>query len=105
MDDKLLEKINKSQNKKTTRPRKCRKFKGYIFCVSTRKHKKYDAYTKNGEYITSFGDRRYSQFQDQIGFYRTKNHFDTTRLKAYYARFGEDAEFESAKWFSHKFLW
>lgn len=84
---------------------KCKKFKGYIFCVSKRKHKKYDVYTTKGEYITSFGDNRYQQYQDKIGFYSNKDHKDKERRRLYYARHGKDAEKESAKWFSHRFLW
>lgn len=78
---------------------------GYVFVApSRRQNKKYDAYRKDGSYITSFGDNRYQQFKDKIGYYKSKDHLDTTRRSNYYSRHGE-ARHESAKWFSHKFLW
>ena len=43
----------------------------YTFKVSTRKHKKYDAF-KNGKYVVSFGDNRYQQ-------YRTAHHYIITK--------------------------
>jgi len=77
----------------------------YTFKKSTRKNKKYDVY-KNGKYLVSFGDSRYEQYEDTtpLKLYSSKNHFDKKRRDAYYKRHGK-AEFESAKWFSHKYLW
>ncbi len=71
---------------------------------SRRKWKKYDAYNKKGEYIVSFGDKRYSQYKDKIGHYSSKDHKDIKRKNSYYARHGKATPL-SAKWFSHKFLW
>ena len=79
----------------------------YTFKKSTRKNKKYDVYyTKTGQYLVSFGDSRYQQFEDitPLKLYSSKNHYDKKRKDAYYKRHGK-AAFETAKWFSHKFLW
>ena len=75
----------------------------YTFKKSTRKNKKYDVY-KHNVYLVSFGDNRYEQYFDKIGLYSDKNHNDKKRRDAYYKRHGK-ADFESAKWFSHKYLW
>ncbi len=77
----------------------------YIFVApSRRKNKKYDVFTTKDKYITSFGDNRYEQYTDKIGYYKSQNHLDKKRRDNYYSRHGE-AKFESAKWFSHKYLW
>lgn len=78
---------------------------GYTFVApSKRKNKKYDVY-KRGKYITSFGDNRYKHYFDKIGFYSKLNHNDEKRKELYYKRHGTKADFESAKYFSHRFLW
>lgn len=77
---------------------------GYEFKKSKRKNKKYDVY-KNNKYITSFGDNRYDQYKDKIGLYSYKDHNDKERKRLYYARHGKKADPESAKYFSHKYLW
>lgn len=78
---------------------------GFRFIVpSKRKYKKYDVF-KNGVYIVSFGDNRYSQFKDKIGYYKSKDNNDKKRRILYYKRHGNDAVRFSAKWFSHKYLW
>jgi hypothetical protein len=77
---------------------------GFIFKASRRKNKKYDVF-KNGKYITSFGDKNYQQFKDKIGLYSHLNHNDENRRRLYYARHKLKAEKESAKWFSHRYLW
>jgi len=72
---------------------------------SRRKYKKYDVfYTKDDKYITSFGDCRYQQFKDKIGYYKHGDHKDKKRRTNYHARHGK-GELHSAKWFSNKFLW
>ena len=77
----------------------------YTFVApSKRKNKKYDVY-KKGKYITSFGQVPYSQFFDKIGFYSNLNNNNIIQKKSYYKRHGTKADFESAKYFSHKFLW
>jgi hypothetical protein len=83
----------------------------YIFkAPSKRKTAKYDAYDLSGNFIISFGalypdGTPYEQYKDQIGHYSSKDHLDKKRRQAYYLRHGRDAKFQSAKWFSHTFLW
>jgi hypothetical protein len=72
--------------------------------ISTRKNKKYDAFINN-IYIVSFGDKRYAQYKDKLGAYSHLDHKDSKRRENYYKRFGKDAEYLSAKYFSHIFLW
>ena len=74
------------------------------FKPSTRKNKKYDAFHK-GEYITSFGDKRYQHYFDKLGYYSYLNHYDEKRRANYYKRHNKDYEKYSADWFSKKFLW
>lgn len=76
----------------------------YTFRKSTRKNKKYDVF-KNNKYLVSFGDNRYQQYFDKIGSYSRLNHNDKKRRDNYYSRFGKNAKYETAKWFSHKYLW
>lgn len=78
----------------------------YRFIVSLRKGKKYDAY-KNGRYLVSFGAKKYQQFKDKtpLRAYSHLDHNDRERRRLYYTRHGKDAKFESAKWFSHRYLW
>ena len=45
------------------------------------------------------------QYYDKIGKYSKYNHLDENRKKRYYKRHGNKAEFESAKYFSHAYLW
>ena len=86
-----------------------KKIDNYFFTISTRKDKKYNAYDKNGVFITAFGGIKpnrepYEQFHDKIGYYSDYNHHDIKRKNNYYARHGK-AKHESAKWFSHNYLW
>jgi hypothetical protein len=78
----------------------------YNFIVSKRKNKKYDVY-KNGKYLVSFGSKGNQQFKDKtpLKAYSHLDHLDKDRKERYYKRFGKEAVFESAKWFSHRFLW
>ena len=78
----------------------------YIFKISTRKNKKYMVF-KNGKLLCHFGDNRYQQYKDStpLKAYKHLNHLDKKRKKNYYARHGKTAKFESAKYFSHKYLW
>tara|TARA_R100001463_G_scaffold22320_1_gene53504 strand:+ start:3378 stop:3614 length:237 start_codon:yes stop_codon:yes gene_type:complete len=70
---------------------------------STRKNKKYMIKTDKG--IVHFGDNRYNQFKDKIGLYRDLDHNDKKRRDLYYKRHGKSAKKDSAKYFSHKYLW
>lgn len=80
----------------------------YLFCPSRIKFKKYDVYSlATKKKIASFGDNRYEQYYDAIGFYTLKNHGDKKRKKRYYQRHGsmKKTKKETPKWFSHKYLW
>lgn len=83
-----------------------RKLNGFIFkAPSRRQNKKYDVFDENDKYITSFGDRRYEQFKDRIGYYKHKDHNDMRRKAFYYDRHGYASKPLSPKYFSHNFLW
>ena len=87
------------------------KLKG--FEVSKRKHKKYDAIlelkTRDKKTKTKripFGDSRYEQYKDLLGYYSSKDHFDKKRRNSYRKRhFGEQKNKYSAGWFSWYYLW
>ena len=76
----------------------------YSFKVSSRKGKKYDVY-KNNKYLVSFGSKNFQHYYDKIGFYKHLNHLDNKRRDNYYSRFGKYAKPDTAKWFSHNYLW
>jgi len=81
----------------------------YTFKISKNKTKKYDVF-KNGKYLVSFGGIKpdgtpYQQYYDKIGKYSKYNHLDEKRKDRYYKRHGKDSRFESAKYFSHAYLW
>ena len=78
----------------------------YKFKISTRRNKKYDVY-KNDKFLTSFGDRNYNHYRDTtpLRAWSRLDHLDQKRKDNYYKRFGKDAKYETAKWFSHKYLW
>ena len=76
----------------------------YTFQVSKKKDKKYDVY-KNGKYIVSFGSSKNFHYFDKLGFYKHLNHLDNKRRDNYYKRFGKDAKPDTAKYFSHHYLW
>ena len=78
----------------------------YRFKISVKRNKKYDVY-KNGKYLVSFGDRNYQHYKDKtpLKAWSVLDHNDKKRRDNYYSRFGKDAKFESAKYFSHKYLW
>jgi hypothetical protein len=80
------------------------KLDNYEFKKSSKKNKKYDVF-KNKKFIVSFGDKRYQQYNDKIGLFKNLNHNDEKRKNNYYSRFGKDAKNETAKYFSHKYLW
>ena len=79
----------------------------FIFdAPSKHKFKKYDVYDLNNGYITSFGDTRYQQYRDKIGFYRDLDHMDLTRRANYQSRHQHDnLDRLSAGYFSWKYLW
>jgi len=75
--------------------------------VSKAKNKKYSVYVmKNGKKkLIHFGDKRYQQFKDKLGNYKSLDHGDPVRKKAYYSRHGQTSDKNSAKYWSHKILW
>ncbi len=76
--------------------------------VSKAKNKKYSVYVKGKNdkpKLIHFGDSRYEQFKDKLGHYKTKDHGDAKRKKAYYDRHGQTNDKNSAKYWSHKILW
>jgi len=78
----------------------------FIFVPSESSNKKYDVYNaKTFKKIASFGDKRYQQYHDKIGYYHYLNHNDEIRRTNYYRRFGKNAKIYTAKWFSHNYLW
>ena len=76
----------------------------YSFKISSRKGKKYDVY-KNNKYLVSFGSKFHAHYYDRLGFYKHLNHLDNKRRDNYYKRFGRDAKPDTAKYFSHMYLW
>jgi hypothetical protein len=79
----------------------------YLFkAPSRREHKKYDVYDSDGKYITSFGDNRYEQYHDKIGYYKSKDHGDVERRDNYRTRHKHDIlDRPTAGFFSMNFLW
>jgi hypothetical protein len=78
---------------------------GYVFKVPRRKSiKKYDVY-KDGVYLVSFGSNTNKQYKDKIGYYKNLDTLDKDKRKRFYDRFGKSPTFESALWFSSKYLW
>lgn len=82
-----------------------RKLNGIDFYApSTVKNKKYDAYVNNKKY--SFGDSRYQQFRDKIGFYKHLDHNDDQRRNNYINRHSTDnLSTYSSGYFSMFYLW
>jgi len=75
---------------------------------STRKNKKYDVFIKTSQGTIkkiSFGDSRYGQYHDKLGEYSHLDHFDKKRRANYHSRHGKATDRNSAKFFSHKYLW
>ena len=77
--------------------------------VSKVKNKKYSVYVKSdnksGKKLIHFGHNKYSQFKDKIGHYSHLDNNDPKRKKAYYSRHGKASSKDTAKYFSHKYLW
>lgn len=74
---------------------------------SKAKNKKYSVYVMKGEKkrLIHFGDSRYEQFKDKIGYFSHLDHGDKKRKKNYYSRHGETDDKNTAKYWSHKILW
>lgn len=67
-------------------------FDNMVFRRSTRKNKKYDVYNMDGKYLTSFGDKRYQQYHDKLGFYSHLDHNDKDRRERYLNRHSKDKQ-------------
>lgn len=75
---------------------------------SKAKNKKYSVYVKGksgNPKLIHFGDKRYGQFKDKLGYYKRLDHNDPKRKKAYYDRHGPATDKNTAKYWSHKILW
>ena len=75
---------------------------------SKSKNKKYSVYVQSnqgGTKLIHFGDSRYGQYKDKIGYYSHLDHNDPKRRKSYYARHGKATSKDTAKYWSHKILW
>jgi hypothetical protein len=55
--------------------------------------------------LIHFGSRAHQHFRDRLGHYTALDHNDERRRELYYKRFGPATDKNSAKWFSHKYLW
>ena len=80
------------------------------FEISKHKNKKYDAILFNKynskKAIISFGDKRYQQYHDRLGYYKHLNHGDKTRKLNYRKRHVKDIGNKySSGWFSLHYLW
>ena len=77
---------------------------GILFLPSKTGFKKYDAYVDGKTY--SFGDRRYQQYEDKIGYFSHLDHLDPERRRLYRARHRHDNLDEfSPGYFSYFYLW
>ncbi len=75
--------------------------------ISKAKNKKYSVYIlkDNKKKLIHFGDKRYQQFKDKLGFYKKLDHNDPKRKKLYFNRHGKTTDKNSAKYWSNKILW
>ena len=75
-----------------------------FYAPSTVKNKKYDAYIDGKKY--SFGDQRYEQYHDKIGYYKDLDHLDDDRRYNYINRHKNDKLDEySPGYLSMYYLW
>jgi hypothetical protein len=74
---------------------------------------KYSAILGNGK-IVNFGDKRYQQYYDKIGLYKSLNHLDKERRRLYRKRHQAILNKDgiqaykikySPAWFSYHYLW
>ena len=75
--------------------------------LSTAKNKKYSVFVlkNNKKKLIHFGDKRYQQFKDKLGFYKNLDHKDPKRQKLYFNRHGKTTDKNTAKYWSNKILW
>lgn len=79
-------------------------FKGYNIYLSDRYPKKYYALINNKKIY--FGDVRYGQYFDKLGFYKYLNHYDKKRRSNFRARHNKSKnKLGTPGWFSFHILW
>ena len=86
--------------------------KQYIIIPPIKKDKKYSVLKfneNNGkyEYLLSFGSAGMQHYKDTtpLKLWSDYDHNDKERKRLYYARFGKTKDKNSAKYWSHRFLW
>lgn len=75
---------------------------------SKAKNKKYSVYVMvdGKRKLIHFGDKRYQHYKDTAtGYYSHLDHGDKKRRASYLSRHGPATDKNSAKWFSHRYLW
>ena len=75
---------------------------------TTKSKNKYWVYVKSDKGNVKkigFGHKDYQHFKDKLGHYKSLDHGDPKRKKAYYARHGKATSKDTAKYWSHKILW
>ena len=79
----------------------------YVPFPSRRKHKKYSVYVMkdNKPTLISFGDSRYGQFRDKLGWYSHLDHGDERRRALYYARHRVSDDPNTASYWAARVLW
>lgn len=79
-------------------------YKGYPIYLSDKKPKKYFAIVNNKKIY--FGDQRYQQYHDKIGYYSILDHWDKNRRASYKKRHINDIGNKGkAGWFAYNILW
>lgn len=83
------------------------------FIIPKKTNKKYGAINPDGT-ITYFGDKRYQQYHDKIGFYSNLDHNDKQRREKYRKRVrgikNKQGKYTykipfTANWYSYHYLW
>lgn len=79
-------------------------FKSYPIYISDKYPKKYYSVI-NGKRVY-FGDIRYQQYYDKIGYYKILDHVDDKRRKSFWSRHNKSInKIASPGWFSLHILW
>lgn len=79
-------------------------FKGYDIYLSDKYPKKYYALVNNKKIY--FGDRRYGQYYDKLGYYYNLNHFDDNRRSKFWQLHNKSVnKIGTPGWFSIHILW
>ncbi len=79
-------------------------FKGYDIYLSDKYPKKYYALINNKKIY--FGDMRYGQYHDKLGYYSNIDHFDRNRRSMFWKRHAKSInKIGTPGWFSLHILW